>query len=148
MTCASALPGKTGNTKSHLSLSVLVRCQNSSSRCLISSIFLTHDSFSYTAVWLPKSCSQCVQLGAIGGHGTGERKSTALQQLDCFARTKHRCAVFWVSSKSCDVFWDTVYKQPCNYSRMSMSVLIHNRTCGEVCEHSTASVVALGLHRK
>jgi len=32
------------------------------------------------------------------GHGSKERKSTALQQLDCVARTKHQCAVFWVSS--------------------------------------------------
>ena len=31
-------------------------------------------------------------------HGSGERKSTSLQQLDCVARTKHQCAVFWVSS--------------------------------------------------
>jgi len=34
---------------------------------------------------------------ALLGHGSGERKSIALQQLDCVARTKHRCAVFWVS---------------------------------------------------
>ena len=42
---------------------------------------------SHAAVWLPKSCNQCVQLGTVGGHGSGERKSTALQQLDCVART-------------------------------------------------------------
>jgi len=30
-------------------------------------------------------------------HGSGERKSIALQQLDCVARTMHQCAVFWVS---------------------------------------------------
>jgi len=31
------------------------------------------------------------------GHGSGERKPTALQQLDCVARTMHQCTVFWVS---------------------------------------------------
>jgi len=30
----------------------------------------------HAAVWLPKSCNQCVQLWA-GRHGSGERKSTA-----------------------------------------------------------------------
>ena len=48
--------------------------------------------------FLVKSCNQCVQLGAIGGHGSGERKSKALQQLDCGARIMHQSAVFWVSS--------------------------------------------------
>jgi len=52
----------------------------------------------HAAVWLPKSCNQCVQLVAFVGHGSGERKSRSLQQLDCVARTKHQCAVFWVSS--------------------------------------------------
>ena len=41
-----ALPGKTGNTKWHFSLVVLVHCQNSTGCCLISSVFLTHDSYS------------------------------------------------------------------------------------------------------
>jgi len=31
------------------------------------------------------------------GHGSGERNSIALQQLDCAACTVHQCAVFWVS---------------------------------------------------
>jgi len=43
---------------------VLVHCQNSSSRCLISSIFLTHTP---AALWLPKSCHQCAQFGTVGG---------------------------------------------------------------------------------
>jgi len=46
ITFASALPGKIRNTKINLSLIVLVYCENSNSRCLISSIFLTHDSYS------------------------------------------------------------------------------------------------------
>jgi len=41
------------------------------------------------ATWLPKSCNQCTQLGAVRGHGSGERKSRAPQQLDCVARTMH-----------------------------------------------------------
>jgi len=47
----------------------------------------------------PKCCNQCAPLGAVGeywGHGSGESKSIALQQLDCVARTMHN-AVFWVS---------------------------------------------------
>ena len=28
---------------------------------------------------------------------SGERKSIALKQLDCVARTMYQCAVFWVS---------------------------------------------------
>jgi len=64
---------------------VLVHCQNSSnatSSCLISSIFLTHNS--YTGVWLPKSCNQCIQLTAVGGmvHGK-EVDSTAVVGLCC-----------------------------------------------------------------
>jgi len=30
-------------------------------------------------------------------HGSGERKSRALQELDCVACTMHLCTVFWVS---------------------------------------------------
>jgi len=48
VTYASALPGKTGNTKIaffHWN-GVSVHCQNSTSRSLISSVFLTHDSYS------------------------------------------------------------------------------------------------------
>jgi len=37
-------------------------------------------------------------LEFLGGHGSGERKSRALQELDCVARTMHQWAVFWVSS--------------------------------------------------
>ena len=33
-------------------------------------------------------------LGLLGRHGSGERKSKALQQLDCVARTMHQCSVF------------------------------------------------------
>ena len=43
------------------------------------------------AVWLPKSCNQCAQLGAVGRHGSGEKKSTALQQLDSVACTPMCC---------------------------------------------------------
>ena len=46
------------------------------------SLSLVIDAFSYREYW---------------GHGSGERKSTALQQLDCVAHTVHQCAVFWVS---------------------------------------------------
>jgi len=47
ITCASALPGKTGKHENCIfhSNAVLVHCQNSTSRCLMSSIFLTQDSY-------------------------------------------------------------------------------------------------------
>jgi len=53
--------------KSHFfhSNAVSVHCQNSTSRSLIYSVFLTHDSY-HAAEWLPKSCSRCVRLGAVG----------------------------------------------------------------------------------
>jgi len=41
ITCASALPDKTENTKISFPLAVLVHCQNSTTRCLISSLVLT-----------------------------------------------------------------------------------------------------------
>jgi len=54
-----------------------------------------------------ESCNQCVQLGAVGGHGSGERNSREPQQLDCVAHTKHvhQCAVFLKEKNViCDVF--------------------------------------------
>ena len=48
ITCASALPWKTEKHGNHIfhSNAVSVHCENSTSRSLISSVFLTHDSFS------------------------------------------------------------------------------------------------------
>jgi len=48
VTCASALPGKTEKHKNRIfhSNAVSVHCQNSVSRSLISSVFLTHYSYS------------------------------------------------------------------------------------------------------
>ena len=75
------------------SYAVLEHCLNSTS-CLISSIFLTQDSYSRCCT---KSCNQYVQLWDCWGHGSAERKSIVLQQLDCVAHSMHQCAVFWVS---------------------------------------------------
>ena len=49
---------------------------------LYDSLSLAVNTFSYRDCW---------------GHGSGERKSRALQELDCVACTMHQCAVFWVS---------------------------------------------------
>jgi len=48
ISCASVLSGKRETQKWHFSLAVglLAHCQNSTSCCLISSVFLTHDSYS------------------------------------------------------------------------------------------------------
>ena len=67
-------------------------------RCLmwfLQSCWLT--THAHAAVWLPKSSNQCAQLGAVGEHGSEERKSRALQQLDCVACTRHQCIVFRIS---------------------------------------------------
>jgi len=66
-------------------------------------------SHTHAAVWLPKSCNQCVQLGAVGRSmvqekGSRERSS---MQLDCVACTMHvhQCAVFLKEKNViCDVF--------------------------------------------
>jgi len=96
ITCTSALPGKIGKHKNHFSLKCCISAFN---RLL--DFFNLFDSrlIGHAGVWLPKSCNQCVQLGAAGGmvHDSGERKLTALQELHCVARTMHQCAVFWVS---------------------------------------------------
>jgi len=90
ITCASAIPGKTEKHENCIfhSNAVLVHCQHSTGRSLISSIFwlTTH---TLAAVWLAKSCNQCVHLGAVGRHSSRERKSRALQQFDYVARTMH-----------------------------------------------------------
>ena len=54
-------------------------------------LMLLYDSINLVIDW-------CVQLRAVAGHGSGERKSKVLQHLDCFARTVHQCTVFWVFS--------------------------------------------------
>jgi len=53
ITCASALPGKTGKHENCVfhSNAVLVHCLNSNS-CLIFSIFLTHNSYSHCCMTL------------------------------------------------------------------------------------------------
>ena len=58
-----------------------------------------------------ESRNQCVQLGAVGGHGLGERNSREPQQLDCVARTMHvhQCAAFLkekMSSVMCLIAYD------------------------------------------
>jgi len=95
--CAYALSAKTGKHENRI-----FHSNSGTSRSLISSVFLTHDSY---AVWLPKSCYQCVQLGVVVGHGSGERKSREAQQLDCVALTMHvhQCAVF-LKEKKCHLW--------------------------------------------
>jgi len=95
LTCASALCGKTGKCE------IPLKCCISSLpefnqlldffnlfdlrlmlTLLCDSLSLVINAFSYRDCW---------------EHGSGERRSIALQQLDCVARTVHQCAVFWVS---------------------------------------------------
>jgi len=52
---------------------VLVHCQKSTSYCGISSVLLTHNSYSHYCM-TPKSCNQCVTLRAIRGGAWFRRK--------------------------------------------------------------------------
>ena len=58
---------------------------------------------SHAVVWLPKSCNQCVQLGAVRRHGSRERKKGSLQQLDYVARTMHPSSGFPLSQGNAEV---------------------------------------------
>jgi len=97
LTGASALPGKTEKRENCISpqccLSALPEFNHLldffnlfDSRLILTllydSLSLIINAFSYGEYW---------------GHGSGERKSRELQQLDCVARTMHHRAVFWVS---------------------------------------------------
>ena len=76
--------------KSHFITQMLYQCiarMQLVASWLLQSFWLTTDT--HAALWLPKSCYQCVQLGAVVGHGSGERKSREAQQLDCVALTMH-----------------------------------------------------------
>jgi len=94
LTCASALPGKTKKRKNCIfpqcCISALPKFNQLldffnlfDSRLIVTllydSLSLVINAFSYREYW---------------GHDSGERKSIALQQLDCVARTVHQCAVF------------------------------------------------------
>jgi len=48
---------------------------------------MLHDSLNHVInAFSPQGC---------WGHGSGEKKSRVLQELDCVARTVHQCPVFW-----------------------------------------------------
>jgi len=97
ITCASALPGRRRNTKIAFSL-----------KCCISALLEFNQLFDvfnlFDSRLIPTMLydSQNHVISAFNpqgwwGHGSGERKSRALQELDSVARTVHQCAVFWVS---------------------------------------------------
>jgi len=67
ITCASALPGKTGKHEYCIfhSNAVLMHCLNSTS-CLVSSIFFIHILTYSPCCITPKSCDQWVHLGVLG----------------------------------------------------------------------------------
>jgi len=96
ITCASALPVKKGKHENCIfSLAVLVHCENSTSRCLISSVFLTHDWHSLLYKSLNLVINAC-SLGLLEGmvQEKGSRESCSSWTI---VRTiMHQCAVFWV----------------------------------------------------
>jgi len=80
ITCASALPDKTGKHKNCIfhSYAVLVHCRIQPAAWFLQFFWLTTPI--HVAVRLRKSCNQCVQLGPVGGmvqeKGTWERCSS------------------------------------------------------------------------
>jgi len=97
ITCASALPGSTEKRENAFSVKWCISALPEFNKLLdffnifdsrliltllYDSLSLVINAFRYRDCW---------------GHGSGERKSIALQQLDCVARTVHQCDVFWVS---------------------------------------------------
>jgi len=97
ITCASALRGKMEKCKKlHFPLKCCISAllefnqlldffKLFDSRLILmllyDSLSLAMNVFSYRDYW---------------AHSPGERKSIALQQLDCVTCTMHQCAVFWV----------------------------------------------------
>jgi len=87
ITCASALPGKTGNTK----IALFTRCISALpelNQSLLDFFNLFDSRHILGLLCDSKSCNLCVELGALErgrevGHGAGEVKSRVLQQLDC-----------------------------------------------------------------
>ena len=75
---------------------VLIHWLNSAS-CFISSIFLTHDSYSRCCMTPLSLVINAFSHRDGWGHGSGERKSIALQQLDCVAYTMHQCCLLYTS---------------------------------------------------
>jgi len=69
ITCASALPGKTGKHKNCIFHSNTISALLEFIRSLLDffSLFDSRLILTLLHVWLPKSCNQCIQLGTIGG---------------------------------------------------------------------------------
>jgi len=98
ITFVSALPSKTGNTN----ITFFTRCISALrefNQLLLHFFNLLDSQLIFTLLY--DSLNLVINVfsyGSFGGHGSGERKSRALQQLDCIACTKYQCAVFWVFS--------------------------------------------------
>jgi len=107
---------KWGTWKSHFhSNAVLVHCQNSTCCCLISSVFLTHDSYLRLSLLYDflNLVINAFSSGLLGAWLRKKEVESILQQLDCVARTMHQCAVFLkekMSSAMCliasNICWD------------------------------------------
>jgi len=87
--CASAVPSKTGNTK----IAFVTRCISALPE-FNQSLLDFFNLFDLQLVLTLLYNSLNLVVNALRGHGSGERKSKALQQLDCVATHK---AVFWVT---------------------------------------------------
>jgi len=101
ITCASALPGKTRKRKIAFPLKCCISALPEFNQLLDFFNLLNFDS-RLILMLLYDSLSLAINAVAFSyrdcwGHGSRERKSIALQQLDCVERIMHQCAVFWVS---------------------------------------------------
>jgi len=94
ITCASALPGKMGNAKMRFSLKCCISALPEFNQLV--DFFSVFDS-QLTLTLLYDSLSLVINALSYRycwGHGSGERKSIVLEQLECVACTMHQCAVF------------------------------------------------------
>jgi len=97
---SSALHGKTGKHENCIfSLKCYISALLESNQSLLHVFNLFDSQLILTPLYDSISLNleiNAFSSGLLGGHGSGERKSIALQQLDCVARTLHQCPVFWV----------------------------------------------------
>jgi len=90
---ASALPSKTDKHENRIFTQMLYQCIT----------WVQPAVWFLLSFWPTMLCDSLNHaINAFGpqgcwGHGSAERKWTALQELDCVACTVHRCTVFWVS---------------------------------------------------
>jgi len=98
ITCASALHAKMGKRENAFSLECCISALSEFNQSLLDFFNVFDSRLIFTLLYDSLSLIiNAFRYREYWGNGSGERKSIALHQLDCVARTVHQCAVFWVS---------------------------------------------------